>query len=957
MSDSRRALPSVQNLRRPRLRFARSLAARLALAVFGSVALALAVATAFSLWQEVHRYAEVKRESLNTIAGVFAAASARAVDAGDAAMAGRVLNAIGDKDSKLVYAGVERPDGSILVDRGLAIRLASDIDLGDRGSPFALMWSRTAQVQVPIMEAGRRVGTLVLVADTTDLLDRVLDLLKASAIGWLLALCLGLGLSYGLQRAITHPIAALAGTMDRVRASQDYSETARIARDDEVGVLARSFNALLAAVRERDDRLARHMEHLESEVAERTADLHEAKEAAEAANLAKSAFLATMSHEIRTPLNGMLVMAELLAEADLAEHQKRHAQVIARSGQNLLAIINDILDFAKVEAGKLDLERVALDPAEIVDTVVSLFAEKAREGGLDLAATVAGDVPALVLGDPVRLGQILSNFVNNALKFTQRGSVRVRLEPGPAGTLRLSVRDTGIGIAADKVDGIFSAFSQADQSTTRRFGGTGLGLSIAHRLALAMGGRIGVDSRLGEGSTFWTELPLERADASVRTAPRRDPAIEPGVIVAVSGEATGDALRETLAAAGFTPVGPGTGGAHWIADAATLDALGRRPSTSGRVLALARFGDPAGASILKAGWADALLTWPIVQAEWSRALSALACGADLAGHGPRLADSRSALPQFPTARVLVADDSAVNREVARAALGRCGITAIVMVEDGQAAVDACRTGAFDLVLMDGSMPILDGYAATTAIRAEETARGLGRLPIIALTAHVVGAQAEAWRGSGMDGTLTKPFTLGALGETLLRFLGPGESLDLVETSSPVATRPGEGGFDLGAGRTAQAGTGRPDAGDFSDGSLSDEDLLEEDLLEEDLLDEDVVGGLADMAERAGSGFAARILGLYEENAPAALDALRAATSAEEVARAAHGLRSMSLNIGGRALARALATIEDAARNEGRCPTPDTIARLVPLTERTAKRVGERLGLDPAPDATGIRLSA
>jgi CheY-like chemotaxis protein len=551
-------------------------------------------------------------------------------------------------------------------------------------------------------------------------------------------------------------------------------------------------------------------------------------------------------------------------------------------------------------------------------------------------------VPALVLGDPVRLGQILSNFVNNALKFTQRGSVRVRLEPGPAGTLRLSVRDTGIGIAADKVNGIFSAFSQADQSTTRRFGGTGLGLSIAHRLALAMGGRIGVDSRLGEGSTFWTELPLERADASVRTAPRRDPAIEPGVIVAVSGEATGDALRETLATAGFTPVGPSTAGAHWIADAATLDALGRRPSTSGRVLALARFGDPAGGSVLKAGWADALLTWPIVQAEWSRALSALACGADLAGHGPRLADSRSALPQFPTARVLVADDSAVNREVARAALGRCGITAIVMVEDGQAAVDAYRTGAFDLVLMDGSMPILDGYAAAAVIRAEETTRGLGRLPIVALTAHVVGAQAEAWRGSGMDGTLTKPFTLGALGETLLRFLGPGESLDLLEISSPVATLAGEGRFDLGAGSAAQAGTGRPDADDFSD---------------EDLLDEDVVAGLADMAERAGSGFAARILSLYEENAPPALDALRAATSAEEVARAAHGLRSMSLNIGGRALARALATIEDAARNEGRCPTPDTIARLVPLTERTAKRVGERLGLDPALDATEIRLSA
>ncbi|MCJ2035788.1 ATP-binding protein [Methylobacterium sp. J-068] len=912
--------------RPPRLRVARSLAARLALAVFGSVVLALALATAFSLWQEVHRYAETKRESLSTIAEIFAAASARAVDAGDAAMAARTLNAIGRR-SDLVYAGIERPDGSILADRGLAVRLVSDVDLGEGGSPFGLLLSRTAQVQVPILEAGRRVGTLVLVADTTDLPGRVLSLLKASALGWLLALGFGLFLSYGLQRAITHPIAALAETMDGVRASQDYARTARIVRDDEVGVLARSFNALLGALRERDARLARHMEHLENEVAARTVDLHEAKEAAEAANHAKSSFLATMSHEIRTPLNGMLVMAELLADADLPERQKRHAEVIARSGQSLLAIINDILDFAKVEAGKLELEHVALDPAEIVDTVVSLFAEKARESGLDLAATVAPDVPARLLGDPVRLGQILGNFVNNALKFTPAGSVRVRLERGAAGGLRLSVRDTGIGIAADKVGGLFSAFSQADQSTTRRFGGTGLGLSIAQRLALAMGGRIGVDSRLGEGSTFWTELPLEAADASPRAAPRRAPGVTSRIVVAVAGEATGDSLREGLAAAGFAPAGPGApaeADAHWIADAAAIRTLGRRRGGLGRVLALARFGDPAGTAILEAGWADALLTWPLVQAEWGPALAALASGTDFARRDARPAEARTILPQFPTARVLVADDSAVNREVARAALARCGITAIVMVEDGQAAVDACRAGAFDLVLMDGSMPILDGYAAAAAIRAEEASRGAERLPIVALTAHVVGAAAEAWRAAGMDGTLTKPFSLSGLGDMLLRFL------------------------DAPQGATGEAGTGQERASAGSAGPSDDADLL----------DTEVVDGLADMAERAGAGFAARILALYTENAPAALEALRDAAGAADVARAAHGLRSMSLNIGGRALARALAEIEEAARTEARLPSPDAIAALAPLIRRTTERVGARLGLETEAAAPGeTRLSA
>ncbi|WP_245259303.1 hybrid sensor histidine kinase/response regulator [Methylobacterium sp. 77] len=771
---------------------------------------------------------------------------------------------------------------------------------------------------MPILEAGHKVGTLVLVADTTDLLDRILTLLKSSALGWLLALGLGIGLSYGLQRAITRPIASLARTMDQVGESQDYTQTARIVRDDEVGVLARSFNALLVALRDRDARLVQHMEQLENEVADRTADLREAKDAAEAANQAKSSFLATMSHEIRTPLNGMLVMAELLAESNLPERQKRHADVIYRSGQNLLAIINDILDFAKVESGKLDLEHVSLDPSEIVDTVVALFAEKARESGLDLASTVAPGVPLRVLGDPVRLGQILGNFVNNALKFTLTGSVRVRLECLASGALRLSVRDTGIGIAADKVGTIFSAFSQADQSTTRRFGGTGLGLSIAHRLVLAMGGRIGVDSQIDEGSTFWAELPLEAvADGPFHAAPQRGQAVASGVVVAISGEATADTVREGLVAAGFTIVTSGTrtDGAHWIADAAAISELGRRPSASGRILALARFGDPTGAAIVEAGWADALLTWPLIQTEWSRALAALASGTDLACLDAHPVNVRTALPQFPSARVLVADDSAVNREVARAALARCGITAIVMAEDGQSAVDACRVEAFDLVLMDGSMPILDGYEAAAAIRADEAARGAARLPIIALTAHVVGTAAQAWQAAGMDGVLTKPFTLSGLGDTLLRFLIPDHAV-------PSESQESRGGNE----------------------QVSTAPTLDAASLDTGLLDEDVVGGLAEMAERAGPGFAARILDLFAEHAPAALDALRAATSADEVARAAHSLRSMSLNIGGRALAKALAEIEDAARSEARLPTSDAVERLAPLVDSTVAKVGERLSL-------------
>ncbi|MCI9882022.1 MULTISPECIES: ATP-binding protein [Methylobacterium] len=929
--------PSARQSRRQR-----TLAGRLALAVFASVALAFLAGTLLSLWQEVNRYADDKRDSLVAIANVLAASGAQATAAGDPAGAGRVLNAIGKFDgagtetdgadaregmaSELVYAAIERPDGSILADRGLTARLANDFDLRKGQSPLALLTSRTALVSVPVAEAGRIVGSLILVSDLADLNGRLLALLRTSALISSLVMVLGFAISYAIQRAITQPIAALAGTMDRVRVEQDYDQAAAIVRDDEVGVLARSFNALLETVRERDARLARHMQRLEADVAERTADLHEAKQAAEAANAAKSSFLATMSHEIRTPLNGMLVMAELLAASELPQRQQRYAEVVARSGQSLLAIINDILDFAKVEAGKLDLERIPVDPAEIVDTVVSLFAEKAVESGLDLAASVAPDVPRRVTGDPVRLGQILSNFVNNALKFTPSGSVLVRLERGAGGMLRLSVRDTGVGIPADKVGTLFSAFSQVDQSTTRRFGGTGLGLSIAHRLALAMGGRMGVDSVLGEGSTFWAELPLEAIDTDASAPIRRADAVVAGIVVAVPGQATRDSLSRRLAEAGFAPRAAASaeaGTAHWIADAATILALGHRPTGAGRVLALARLGDPAAAPILEAGWADHVLAWPVVQEEWRVALAALAGGTPFAARAAGPA-ARARLPQFPAARILVADDSPVNREVAREALARCGVTAVTLVEDGRLALEACRDRTFDLVLMDGSMPVLDGYAAAEAIRAEARAEGRARTPIVALTAHVVGAGADAWRDAGMDAKLAKPFTLSALADTLAGFLVP----DTQSALPPVA------------GTTAEPASPPVAAPESeSDG----------------LLDADVVAGLVDMAARAGGDFAARILGLYREHAPRALADLQAAwdsADAEAVARTAHSLKSMSLNIGGRALAETLGAIEAQARS-GSVPTTEAeIAALSPLLARTMAAVDARFGPPSASEETG-----
>ena len=879
----------------------RSLSGRLALAVAGAVAVALLLLTGLSTWREVERYTAAKREALRMTARILAASSAQATAQNDEAAAQATLRAIAH-GTALVYAAVERADGEILAEQGIGLRLSDDIDL-DQGavSPLALMTTRTLRVTVPVEENARAIGRVVLVSDNRDLAERIAEVGMTAALAGLLALGLGLAVSMGLQRSVTRPLAALARTMDHVRLRHDYAQRVQ-AGHGEVGALAQTFNDLLGAINERDRAIAAYGAGLEEEVRARTHDLIEAKQAADHANAAKSTFLATMSHEIRTPMNGMLVMAELLAAADLPPRQQRYAQVIARSGQSLLAIINDILDFAKVEAGRLEVERIPASPREIADTVITLFAERARAAGLDLAAQVDADVPRRLLGDPVRLGQVLGNFVSNALKFTASGHVLVRMTmeheaSGPL--LRIAVTDTGIGIPDDRIGEIFAAFTQAEQSTARRFGGTGLGLSIAERLIAAMGGRVGVESRLGHGSTFWARIPVEGAEAA-EPPPRRVPAVAGSVRLGEVGEATRAVLAAELDAAGFRLAEHGDA---CILDAAELLALGRRPHGAHRLVALVPIGDASGPGLLRAGLADAWLRRPIAGAEWRPLLAALAEGSPLPVDPAGEADAPSAvLPSFTGARVLVADDSAVNREVAAEALGRLGIPDPVLVEDGRAAVERAASGRFDLILMDGSMPVLDGFAAAAAIRAREMQEGAARVPIVALTAHVVGDGAEAWQAAGMDGMLAKPFTLAQLAALLARHV------------PAVATGP-----------AAPAPAPMPVAA--PDGALLDEQTL------------------ANLEELGDGDFVARILGLYRAQAPEALadlDAALARGDAPAVARAAHGLKSMSANIGAARLKDAADAIERAARGGGVLPA-DGAAGLGTLFAATLAALDARIG--------------
>ncbi|MFI5012910.1 MAG: histidine kinase dimerization/phospho-acceptor domain-containing protein [Hyphomicrobiales bacterium] len=413
-----------------------SIRAKLVLLVVASITLAQMIGLGLSVWQEMSRYAVAKRDTLVSTAEVIAAAAARATAERDVDSAYQAIRSVGRIDG-VSFAAIETADGKSLAEVGATEQLADDLVIQAGGAPLslgAMLGGRSIEIIVPVIYSGARVGALRLITDTRDLPARIWSAIGVTGAGALIALILSLGLVLRLQGGITDPLRALTAAMSRVKRDHDYSIAMPARTNDEVGVMVEGFNAMIADIRERDDRLARHRERLEQDVAERTKDYSRAAAEAVSANRAKSDFLATMSHEIRTPMNGVLVMAELLASTDLPKRAQRQAQVIARSGESLLAIINDILDFSKIEAGRLEVERLDVDAAEAVDTVLRLFADRAQSKGLDLCARVDLPKGACVTADPVRIGQVLGNLVNNALKFTQRGgvSVVVSIEAGAA---------------------------------------------------------------------------------------------------------------------------------------------------------------------------------------------------------------------------------------------------------------------------------------------------------------------------------------------------------------------------------------------------------------------------------------------------------------------------------------------------------------------------------------------
>ncbi len=718
-------------------------------------------------------------------------------------------------------------------------------------------------------------------------------------------------------------------------------------------------------------------------------ELIRAKQEAEAGTMAKGEFLATMSHEIRTPLNGIIPLLDILLSTRLSDDQRDYLATAYQSAKQLLSIVDDILDYSKIEANKLDLESVGLNLKEIVDSVTRLLAKNAEAKGLRFSATIDPNVRLAMRGDPVRLRQVLTNLVSNAIKFTERGTVTIELKKrGDSRThseLLFSVRDSGVGITPEVQAKLFKPFTQADASTTRMHGGTGLGLVICRRIVELMGGQIGLKSEIGRGSTFWFSVPLLRAVGDMTPA-RTDLHGSRAMIVTtdqlmlrklsaqfstwgvnyVQTSVSADALAKLRSAAAM--------GESWAYDFLVLDwgamkntalSLARNvmrdtPLSRVRVVAIsgdeevppemrgtsrfAVFGRQFGDVELRAGM-QRLLEAEAGQDVQSvdNLLPAASEAAPAAPANPALLPTSPVPDAAVGGHVLLVEDNAVNRQVAQRLLTLVGV-GFDIAENGRQAVEKLATERFDAVLMDCQMPIMDGYTATRTIRKLEV-DGVrsGHIPIVAMTANAMAGDREKCLAAGMDDYMSKPLNRALLEQTLRKWIAQARP-----AAAAVARAPG---FNARAGSAAAAPAHAPVAMPATRPSVAPlapaaaVALARRGPAVQGTPQSNVAAInheiIQDLLEMMGSEFT-DLVKVYLEDTPKSLSMLERAAgeaSLEGLVAPAHSLKSTSANLGALGLSEMAKRIEHGSRM-GKLPA-DAIV-LVAEAQAEFRRVSEEL---------------
>ena len=663
------------------------------------------------------------------------------------------------------------------------------LEAGKAGRPYdgwAILWGiKYAHISMRVLGSLEAIQQLEI-ADARTAIERNSALARQTSHTMMVAIVLGVAMAVVcglmLTMSITRPVEQMVDVLLAV-AGGDLDQYLHVVSEDEIGQMAATMNITIEKLRESRQ------------------ELIVTGQAALAASNAKSEFLSSMSHEIRTPMNAILGMADLLSETSLTVEQQRYLEVMRDNGGSLLELINSILELARIESGRLQVETAEFDLSDLIDKTLASFAIRAHSKGLELAARIAPGVPQHLMGDRLRLRQIIVNLVGNALKFTELGEVVLLVENDPdasaLGRLKFTVSDTGIGIPTDKLESIFSNFTQVDSSTTRKYGGTGLGLAIVQRLVGLMNGGIHVESEVGKGSKFIFHLPFGLASKTISAKPRLLPDLAGMRVLIVDDSATnreiaGEMLVSIGAIVDEAESGPAALKAVREAwDQARpfklilldmrmpgMDGLDvalqvRQELQQGAPLILMLSSDDMAPQItrMKDARLDAYLVKPITRRELFDAIarvlaeSKTTTGDTLAANGKASAMNPADLPP---ARILVAEDSPDNRLLISAYLRntQCHLD---FAENGQVAVEKFTANSYDLVLMDIQMPVMDGHAATRTIRAWEREHDAGHTNIIALTASALDAEEARTLEAGCDAHVAKPVKKATLLGTISRY--------------------------------------------------------------------------------------------------------------------------------------------------------------------------------------------